>query len=150
MMKLLCAHIIILLLTIFITAGCTGNSETITSEVTDTDSTKSSLQDTAGSGPDEHGHLRAEQGNIIDENGNKYQLRGLSTHGVGWYPDYVNAGAMKSVREKGGNVMRAAMYTEADSGYLSAGSGALDARGAAFLMTSGSRAAGMGAPKDIS
>ncbi len=111
--------IILLLLTIFITAGCTGNSETITSEVTDTDSTKSSLQDTAGSGPDEHGHLRAEQGNIIDENGNKYQLRGLSTHGVGWYPDYVNAGAMKSVREKGGNVMRAAMYTEADSGYLS-------------------------------
>lgn len=44
----------------------------------------------------------------------------MSTHGIGWYPNYVNAGAMKSVSEYGGNVMRIAMYTEADSGYLSA------------------------------
>ena len=69
-------------------------------------------------GPDEHGSLKVEQGVIKDKNGDTIQLRGMSTHGIGWYPNYVNAGAMKSVRDYGGNVMRIAMYTEADSGYL--------------------------------
>ena len=67
-------------------------------------------------GPDEHGSLKVEQGVIKDKNGDTIQLRGMSTHGIGWYPNYVNAGAMKSVRDYGGNVMRIAMYTEADSG----------------------------------
>ena len=70
-------------------------------------------------GPEEHGGLRVENGRLLDESGEKLQLRGMSTHGIGWYPNYINAGAMKSVREAGGNVMRVAMYTEADSGYLS-------------------------------
>lgn len=59
------------------------------------------------------------EGRLVDENGEDFQLRGMSTHGIGWYPNYINAGAMKSVSEYGGNVMRIAMYTEADSGYLS-------------------------------
>ncbi len=70
-------------------------------------------------GPREHGHLRVEQGSLTDENGSTFQLRGMSTHGIGWYPDYINAGAMDFIRSKGGNVMRIAMYTQADSGYLS-------------------------------
>jgi endoglucanase len=43
----------------------------------------------------------------------------MSTHGLCWYPGYINAGAMKSIRDAGGNVIRAAMYTQPEGGYLS-------------------------------
>ena len=72
-----------------------------------------------GSGPEVHGQLRVEKWILTDRDGESFQLRGMSTHGIGWFPDYINAGAMKSVKEAGGNVMRIAMYTQADRGYLS-------------------------------
>ncbi len=81
--------------------------------MTDTNRNESIVQNTVGRGPIEHGQLSNEQGYLIDENGTKFQLRGISTHGIGWYPEYINAGAMKTVRETGGNVIHIAMYTDA-------------------------------------
>ncbi len=69
-------------------------------------------------GPSEHGQLRVENGILKDKNGETFHLRGMSTHGIGWFPDYINAGAMESVKNAGGNVMRIAMYTQADRGYI--------------------------------
>ncbi len=69
-------------------------------------------------GPSEHGQLRVEDGVLKDANGNPFQLRGMSTHGIGWFPDYINAGAMEDIKNHGGNVFRIAMYTQADSGYI--------------------------------
>ena len=34
--------------------------------------------------------LQVQNGRLTDENGNLVQLRGISTHGLAWYPDYVN------------------------------------------------------------
>ena len=73
---------------------------------------------TASSGVSAHGQLSVRDGKLVDEAGEPFQLRGMSTHGIGWFGQYVNAGAMKSVRDAGGNVIRAAMYTEADGGYI--------------------------------
>ena len=55
---------------------------------------------------------------LCNEKDEPVQLRGVSTHGIAWFPQYVNAGAFRSVKEAGGNVIRLAMYTEADDGYL--------------------------------
>ena len=66
-----------------------------------------------------HGQLSVTDGKLTDAAGNSFQLRGLSTHGICWYPQYINAGAMKTVKEAGGNVIRIAMYTQPEGGYLS-------------------------------
>ena len=105
----------LLITTLCLAAGCALSNENTEASDMDVSSSVSEYKD----GPEEHGGLKVEQGVLKDKNGDTFQLRGMSTHGIGWYPNYVNAGSMKSVREWGGNVMRAAVYTEADSGYLS-------------------------------
>lgn len=65
------------------------------------------------------GQLYVKEGRLVDEKGEPFQLRGMSSHGLCWYPEYINAGAIKAVKEAGGNVFRAAMYTEPQGGYLS-------------------------------
>lgn len=70
-------------------------------------------------GVSRHGQLSVKDGILTDESGESFQLRGMSTHGIGWYPNYVNAGAMKTIREYGANAIRIAIYTEGDNCYLS-------------------------------
>ena len=62
--------------------------------------------------------LSVEKGKITDASGSEVVLRGVSTHGIAWFPQYVNANAFRSVKEAGGNVVRVAMYTDTDGGYL--------------------------------
>jgi len=60
--------------------------------------------------------------NLVDCNGNTYQLRGVSTHGLAWYPQYVSYDTFKSLRDDwGANVVRLAMYTEEYGGYCNGG-----------------------------
>lgn len=59
---------------------------------------------------------------LCDSKGNPIILRGLSTHGLAWYPDYVNEAAFKEFHEKWGmNVIRLAMYTNEYGGYCAGG-----------------------------
>ncbi len=54
---------------------------------------------------------------LCDSSGNKFQLKGISTHGLQWYPQYVNYECFKYFRDNWGcNLIRLAMYTE-DGGY---------------------------------
>ena len=120
--KLVC-FIPVLIIMFCIATSCTfskENTEVSEMSVSSNTSTESNVSHTVNkNGPREHGYLRVEQGKLTDENGSAFQLRGMSTHGIGWYPNYINAGAMGSISEAGGNVIRVAMYTQADSGYLS-------------------------------
>lgn len=76
-------------------------------------------EQTAGSnGVTAHGQLTVRDGILTDARGEPFQLRGLSTHGIAWYPQYINAGSFLSVKEAGGNVIRVAMYTDTENGYL--------------------------------
>lgn len=60
-----------------------------------------------------HGQLSVKGANIVDQNGNKFQLIGMSTHGVGWFPDTVNKNTFKILRDDWGcNTIRLAMYIE--------------------------------------
>ena len=70
---------------------------------------------------DNHGALAVSGVDLVDSNGNKYQLRGASTHGLQWFPEYVNEGAFRCLRDDwGANVVRLAMYTD-EGGYCAGG-----------------------------
>ncbi len=60
-----------------------------------------------------HGQLSVKGTDIVDKNGNPYQLRGMSTHGITWFPDFVNENAFKTLRDDWNtNVVRMAMYVD--------------------------------------
>lgn len=66
----------------------------------------------------QHGKLSIKGTNIVDKNGKAYQLVGMSTHGIGWFPDFVNKDAFKTLRDDWNtNVIRLAMYTGSSEGY---------------------------------
>ncbi len=90
--------ILCLCLCVWLLAGCAGAAEK--------DSVKA------------HGQLSVTNGKLTDSHGKAFQLRGLSSHGINWYPEYLNPEAMRSVKAAGGNVFRIAMYTDAEGGYL--------------------------------
>ncbi len=69
-----------------------------------------------------HGQLSVKGSKIVDKSGKTFQLKGVSTHGISWFPDYVNKKAFKTLRNKWkANIIRLAMYTEEYNGYLSGG-----------------------------
>lgn len=69
-----------------------------------------------------HGQLSVKGVDLVDKNGSKYQLKGVSTHGLQWFPQYVNKDAFKTLRDNwGANVVRLAMYT-GENGYCNGGS----------------------------
>ncbi|WP_319001667.1 cellulase family glycosylhydrolase [Clostridium estertheticum] len=56
---------------------------------------------------------------LCDSTGKAIQLKGMSSHGLQWYGDYMNYDSMKYLRDNWGvNVVRAAMYTD-QGGYIS-------------------------------
>ncbi|MFM9280626.1 cellulase family glycosylhydrolase [Paenibacillus jiagnxiensis] len=66
-----------------------------------------------------HGQLSVKDGRLVDQAGKPVQLKGISSHGVQWYGDFVNEKAIRSLRDDWGiSVFRVAMYTEND-GYIS-------------------------------
>ncbi|MBQ9767770.1 MAG: cellulase family glycosylhydrolase [Lachnospiraceae bacterium] len=65
-----------------------------------------------------HGRLHVEKTYLADKDDNLVQLRGISTHGIGWFPQYVNEAAIRQFNEEWGcNVFRLAMYTAEGAGY---------------------------------
>lgn len=72
-----------------------------------------------------HGRLSVKGADLVDAKGKKFQLRGISTHGINWdvgYP-YVNKAAFKTLRDDWGvNAVRLAMYTSEYNGYCAGGS----------------------------
>ncbi|MCR4814732.1 MAG: cellulase family glycosylhydrolase [Lachnospiraceae bacterium] len=69
-----------------------------------------------------HGALKVSGNKIVDANGKNFQICGVSTHGLGWFPQYVNKDAMTSLRDDfGANTIRLAMYTAEGAGYCTGG-----------------------------
>lgn len=66
------------------------------------------------------GRLHVKGTKLVDKKGHEVQLRGVSTHGLSWYPQYVNDKCFAQLHDKwGANVVRLAMYTEEYNGYCS-------------------------------
>lgn len=69
----------------------------------------------------QHGKLSVKGTNLCDSNGEPYQLKGVSTLGIVWFPQFVNEDAFATVESWGGNLIRIAVYTQEYDGYLSGG-----------------------------
>ena len=97
-------------------AAGSGNSREKDSEGGAVDGSVQGSQDTAsekdtGSGSSQ-GALSVKGTKLVDSSGSQVQLRGVSTHGLAWYPDYVNEACFRQLKEEWGiNVIRLAMYT---------------------------------------
>lgn len=63
---------------------------------------------------------------IVDKNNNPVQLRAVSTHGVQWFPQYINQSAIQSLRDEWGmNTIRLAVYPR-EGGYLQGNQKSMD------------------------
>ena len=69
----------------------------------------------------DHGRLSVKGTKIVDKNGKEFQLKGVSTHGLQWFPQFVCRETFKCIRDEwGANAVRLAMYTD-EGGYCSGG-----------------------------
>lgn len=114
------------------TAGDTANQS-------QTGDSSGSTEETVGSGTDEttnstkavkvakaakgsayrqHGKLKVKGTRLVDAKGKTVRLKGVSTHGIAWFPEYVNKKAFKTLRDKMKvNLIRLALYSDQNSGY---------------------------------
>ena len=66
---------------------------------------------------------------IVDQYGKPFQMRGASTHGVQWFPEYINKGAMQTLRDEWGvNLLRMACYVTQYNGYTNGGQSLIDSK----------------------
>lgn len=69
-----------------------------------------------------HGALSVNGTDLVDRNGEKIQLYGVSTHGLAWFPQYVNADSFRTLHEDWKiNCVRLALYTDEYGGYANGG-----------------------------
>ncbi len=71
----------------------------------------------AAEGPSVHGQLRVQGSQLTDAKGQPVVLRGMSTHGMQWFPQFANGAAFHELHNRGANLIRIAMYTDQD-GYI--------------------------------
>lgn len=66
----------------------------------------------------DNGWLRIENNTLVNNDGEKIQLKGMSTHGIQWYGSFANEEMIKKIRDEwGSNLFRVAMYTN-ENGYI--------------------------------
>lgn len=67
----------------------------------------------------QNGRLSVKGNKIVNQKGKAFVIKGVSTHGLSWFPQYVNKKAFKNMRDQWGvNTIRLAMYTEGYNGYM--------------------------------
>lgn len=72
--------------------------------------------------PSTAGALHVSGTQLVDSSDQPIQLRGISTHGLAWFPDYVNEECFSQLRYDWNiNVIRLAMYTAESGGYCTDG-----------------------------
>lgn len=80
--------------------------------------TQNQIQQNNGTPFGNHGILSVSGTRLVDQYGAAFTLRGVSTHGLSWFPDYVNYDMFRQMRDEWNvNVVRLAMYTAEYNGY---------------------------------
>lgn len=64
-----------------------------------------------------NGALHVQGLNLVNKRGEPVRLRGMSTYGMQWQPQFASEGAVETIRDYGANLLRVAMYTDED-GYI--------------------------------
>ena len=77
----------------------------------------SGIRSEAATPVEKWGRLKVSGKNIVSENGKKVQIKGASTHGIAWFPQYVNKSCFQSFKKMGVNTIRLALYSDPGAGY---------------------------------
>lgn len=65
-----------------------------------------------------HGKLAVSGTDLVDASGSKFQLKGVSTHGLTWFADFVSKDTYQYFKDSFGiNLVRFAMYTDTGDSY---------------------------------
>lgn len=88
------------------------NTTTDTTTETTTETTTDTFLST-------HGQLKINGTQLVDKNNDPIVLKGMSSHGIVWFPDFTKEYSIKKTKEAGANVYRVAMYSEDYNGYKS-------------------------------
>ena len=68
-----------------------------------------------------HGKLSVSGTKIVDQSGKPVILQGVSTHGIAWFPQYVDKEGFRTLRDTMGvNTIRLALYSSVNEGYSTA------------------------------
>ena len=68
-------------------------------------------------GVSRNGALHTRGVHLLNEEGNPVRLRGMSTYGMQWQPQFAGEGSVRTIRDYGANLLRIAMYTD-ENGYI--------------------------------
>lgn len=91
-------------------------------EKTGAPDTANSEEEPGNPGPSSTGALQVKGAQICGADGHPVQLKGVSTHGLAWYPQYVNQQLFTELRQNwNASVVRLAMYTAESGGYCTDG-----------------------------
>ncbi len=71
-----------------------------------------------GNGVSSHGKLSVQGTKLCAQDNTAVVLRGMSSHGLTWFPEYTNYAAFRTLQNYGANVVRLAVYTVQNDGYL--------------------------------
>ncbi|MBO5487548.1 MAG: glycoside hydrolase family 5 protein [Eubacterium sp.] len=63
------------------------------------------------------GQLRVQGTYMTTQSGKKVQLKGVSTHGIAWFPQYIDKTGFSSLKKMGVNTIRLAFYSDPGAGY---------------------------------
>lgn len=97
-------------------------SEPERSEMPEQDRIRTEKETEAEPPLERHGALHVSGGSLLDEHDEIVQLKGVSTHGIAWYPQFVNEGAFRTLRDEwGANLIRLVLYTDENGGYCTDG-----------------------------
>ena len=101
----------------------TSVPETVEAQPAETEPPSSEALSVDASTPfGQHGALHVENGKLTDADGNTVQLYGMSTHGIAWFPQYINYDSFRTLRDDWNtNCIRLAMYTAEYGGYCADG-----------------------------
>ncbi|MGN0346211.1 MAG: cellulase family glycosylhydrolase [Lachnospiraceae bacterium] len=100
----------------------TGETQEEETQESETTTAATSPRIESGTPVGNHGELSVQGTNLVDKNGNPFQIRGVSTHGLSWFPEYVNKEAFRTIRDEwGANCIRLAMYSAEYNGYCTGG-----------------------------
>ena len=67
---------------------------------------------------DINGRLSVNETKIVNKDGQNFIIQGVSTHGIAWFPQYINYESFKTLRDDFNvNTIRLAMYSDRNAGY---------------------------------
>lgn len=102
--------------------ACSSQQQSTQSSSSAAVSTSSTTASAEGPSPSKNGRLAVSGAQLVDASGSPVQLRGVSTHGLSWFGQYVNEGCFATLKNDWHcSVVRLALYTSENGGYCTDG-----------------------------